>query len=249
MDTAADRAEVPAAHCRRLRRGERALRHARRVGRPRHAGAHLPGLVAEAAVPTRRAGRPVGGHDRAHRRARRPAGGGRRAATGGRDGRLAARRAAGGPRRGGRGRPGYPRLDVPRAAARVLVDPRREHEVLVHRADAALALGLDYRCPPSGRPTASPSSSACWRRARPIRPTVRSPRGPLCTCTPPTTGSARRGSGSSVVAARASGGSTGTPRATSPSAARPSTSCSWRCAADRPTASRRSATPPCGSAG
>ena len=93
--------------CRRLRAAafvdeNEPLRHARRDGRPRHAGAHLPGLVAQAAVSPRRAGRPVGGHDRAHRRVRRPARGGRRAAAGGRAGGVAARRAARGARRRGR---------------------------------------------------------------------------------------------------------------------------------------------------
>ena len=104
---------------------------------------------------------------------------------------------------------------------------RREHEVLVHRADAALALGPDFvvRRRARGRrrvrvPRPVGGADARARRHR------RSPTAPRCTCTPPTTARARRGSGSSAAPVEASRGSTGTPRATSPSVDPAPTSCS-----------------------
>ena len=188
------------------------VRRPRRGGRPGDAGAHLPGLVAQAAVPARRPRRPVGGHDRAHRPARRsrgrwPTGDRRRAgwSTGCRAGR---RRSSTPWPRSGRTPPVWT-FTGPRPASWWI--RRREHEVLVHRADAALALGADFAVPAERAADGSPNGSVCWtaRKFEPGRQ-PRSPTAPRCTCTPPTTASGRAGEwlsaapvGGIVVGARA----------------------------------------------
>ena len=175
--------------------------------------------------------------------ARRSPGGGRRAAAGGRAGRLAARRAAGGPRRRGRGRAGHPGVDVHRPAARVLVDPQaRARGAGAPGRRGARPRGRLRGCPPSARPTACPNGSACWRRAGPSPPTTPLADGATLHLHATDDGLGPAGEWLVRGAGGASRGSTGTPRATSPSAGRPPTSCSRCCAADRPTASRRSAT-------
>ena len=184
----------PAASCRRPRRGERAFAALAASADLGHPGAHLPGLDAQAAVPARRPRRPVGGHDRAHRPARRSPGGGRRAAAGGRTRRLAPRRAAAILDAVAEVGPDTPvwTFNGPRPASWWV--RRREHEVLVHRADAALALGVDFLLAAERAADRSPSSSACWRRGRPSpADNRRSPTAPRCTCTPPTRPRARGG--------------------------------------------------------
>ena len=100
------------------------------------------------------------------------------------------------------------------------------HEATVHRADAVLAVGGDFELP------AELAADGVYGVDRPGdvggRPTIRRcGAGSRCTCTPPTTGSVRRGSGRSPTTRTACSGRTTTARATSRSGAGPSTCC-WR---------------------
>ena len=82
---------------------------------------------------------------------------------------------------------------------------RRVHEATVHRADAAIAVGADYRVSPSWPPT--PSTNG-WSESPPSRAPIRprSTRARRCICTPPTTASEPRGNGRSPERTRGSRG-------------------------------------------